>query len=271
MDDTFHDECCISYGGGSSLECDGILEYGMDSTMECGNLLNKKKMEFLMGNLDCSETGVDSRFGESLSRDEVERLNGSIQSKNTNKRNKWALRIFDDWLQLRHPNLLQKIQDFSPGELNDALSRFIHEVRRKDDKRFPNTSLVSILAGLNAILFGNNGVKSLFRDETFKPIMTSLDASMKISTRCGAGISKSPADYITLEEEELLWSGGQLGDGNPVQLSNTLFYLNGLHFGLRGGEEQSLLSIKQFTVEEANGKKLLRYQEMSTKTYSGGQ
>jgi hypothetical protein len=96
-------------------------------------------------------------------------------------------------------------------------------VRRKDGARFPNTSLVSILAGLNAILFGNMGIKSLFRDGNFKPIICSLDASMKISTQSGAGLHKASADYITVEEEYLLWNGGFLSH-------------KGIHFGLRGGD-----------------------------------
>lgn len=100
--------------------------------------------------------------------------------------------------------------------------------------------------------------------------MKSLDSAMKISTRAGASLQKKAADYISLEEEEILWSKGALGGDSPIQLVNTLFYLNGMHFALRGGEEQSQLSIKQFTIETYNGKKCLRFRDVVTKTFSGG-
>lgn len=236
------------------------------------NLLDEEEMDFLVNGL--GESGhlldkVDSRFGLPLSGEEVQQLNASIQSKNTSKRNKWALRIFQKWYEVRHPDLSRHIRDFSDEELNEYLSRFIHEVRRVDGERYPNTTLVSILAGLSACVLGDSG-RSLFRDANFTPLIKSLDASMKLSTRCGTGLYKQSADFISLEEEELLWTHGQLGTQNPTQLRNTLFYLNGMHFGLRGGEEQANLMISQFRVEICDGKKSLRYVDITTKTYAGG-
>lgn len=225
------------------------------------------EMEFLMANLDGSSHSVDPRFGLPLNDSDVGTLNASIQSKNTSKRNKWALRIFQSWLALRHPGFVKALPDFTVDELNDYISRFIHEVRRNDGERYPNTTLVSIIAGLNSTSGSEN---NFFRDNRFKPMVKSLDASMKLSTRAGCGINKKSAGFISLDEEELLWTQGQLGSDNPTQLRNTLFYLNGLHFGLRGGEEQAMLSIKQFRVEEINGKKSLRYVDMATKTFGGG-
>jgi hypothetical protein len=93
---------------------------------------------------------------------------------------------------------------------------------------------------------------------------------MKLSTRDGASLGKKSADHISFEEEEELWTQGLLGDSNPDQLRDTLFFLNGIHFALRGGEEQSNLLLQQFSIELLEGKRILRYRDIVSKTYSGG-
>ena len=52
-----------------------------------------------------------------------------------------------------------------------------------------------------------------------------------------------------------------------MQLTNTLFFLKGIYFGLRGGT--SLSVNQQFTFEECNGKKCLRFRDIATKTLAG--
>jgi hypothetical protein len=100
--------------------------------------------------------------------------------------------------------------------------------------------------------------------------MTALDASMKISTREGCNLRKSVSEAISLDEEEELWTKGFLGADDPDQLRNTLFYLNGLHFALRGGDEHANLMISQFEIDLVDGKRVLRYKDIATKTFSGG-
>jgi hypothetical protein len=73
--DTTHNVFCISYGD-------------VESKTEYDDILGEKEVEFIMSSLDRYGQAVDSRFRESLSQNEVERLDRSIQSKNTMKRNK---------------------------------------------------------------------------------------------------------------------------------------------------------------------------------------
>lgn len=51
------------------------------------------------------------------------------------------------------------------------------------------------------------------------------------------GLEKKQAQVIKLDEEELLWGKGILGDINPNKLRDMLQYLFGLHFALRSGQE----------------------------------
>lgn len=85
-------------------------------------------MQFLCTNLTSTSHGVDMRFGEPLTSDDIEHLNESIKSKNTSQRNKWALKMFNEWLQVRHPDFFKSVLDFSVDEINEYGSRFIHEV-----------------------------------------------------------------------------------------------------------------------------------------------
>jgi hypothetical protein len=105
--------------------------------------------------------------------------------------------------------------------------------------------------GLGGVL-KSRGV-NLFHDGLFNSVIIALDASMRLSTQNGVGVSRKSAEFISVEEEETLWEKGCLGSTSPNQLRNTLFYLNGIHFGLRGGEEQSNLLISQFTVDFVDG------------------
>ena len=48
-------------------------------------------------------------------------------------------------------------------------------------------------------------------------------------------------------EEQKLWERGVLSSEPPSGLLRAVFYLNGINFVLRGGEEHHSLKISQFT------------------------
>ena len=50
---------------------------------------------------------------------------------------------------------------------------------------------------------------------------------------------------IFTKEESILWESGTLGLQTPMALLNTVFFLNGKNFCLRGGEEHRSLKISQ--------------------------
>jgi hypothetical protein len=77
---------------------------------------------------------------------------------------------------------------------------------------------------------------------------------------------------ITGEEEELLWSSGQLGDSTPQQLLDTMVFCCGLHFSLRSGKEHRQLQRTpcQIQLEEKQGQEYLVYREDVSKNHPGG-
>ncbi len=98
---------------------------------------------------------------------------------------------------------------------------------------------------------------------------------MKDRARSRVGVEKK-FDPITVENEEELWSQGLLGSDSPKQLCETVMYLVGLSFTLRGGKEQRLLRCppydRQITVQSrVDGTKFLEYREdLQSKSNQGG-
>lgn len=102
-------------------------------------------------------------------------------------------------------------------------------------------------------------------DDKFKPIQNTLDALMKQGARDGLGLNKRQAAIITEEMEDELWAQGLLGDSNPRTLLNTVVYVLGLHFALRGRDEHRRLRNKpsQLTVQMGkDGRRYVQYQEV---------
>ena len=97
---------------------------------------------------------------------------------------------------------------------------------------------------------------------------------MKESASDGLGLTKKQGEIITLDEEEQLWSKGVLGDSSPQQLLDTLIYLFGIHFALRGGSEHRRLRLENSQIvkgkDKRTGLEYLEYREDISKTNAGG-
>ena len=97
-----------------------------------------------------------------------------------------------------------------------------------------------------------------------------LDGEMKRLRASGLGVKKRQAEPITIEEENLLWEKGVLGDGDPQTLIDTILFLCGIHFALRSGQEHRDLKISQFEVQvDQDGATYLLYTENISKNNQG--
>ena len=75
-----------------------------------------------------------------------------------------------------------------------------------------------------------------------------LDGRMKLLRQAGVGVHKNQAEPITAEEDSL-WRKGLLGDDSLDTLRNTMVWMCGLYFALRGGKElRSLRAGSQYGV-----------------------
>lgn len=147
-------------------------------------------------------------------------------------------------------------------------------MRKKDGTEFPPNSLHHIVCGLMRYLRAN-GQPSIdfFIDPEFCTFKTSLDAEMKRLQTQGLGSKKRQAEEITLDEEDLLWEKGLLGDATPQTLLDTMIYCNGLYFALRSGREHRQLRLDNCqiqVVENEGDRPFLRYTEDISKNRPGG-
>ena len=205
----------------------------------------------------------------------------------TDKKVKWVLSTFNLWREERnkqatmHPKMNitticegKDITEFTTDELNFAIARFIKECRNQKGQKYPGNTLREMVLCLQMYLNKHGFVYKFLNDTSFSRIRNCLDNTMKATAAEGIGLERKQADVISQEEEELLWERGILGSDTPLQLLRAVFYLNGIHFALRGGGEHRNLRCynhPQLTFGvDSDGMQYVQYKEDVSKTNQGG-
>ena len=88
-----------------------------------------------------------------------------------------------------------------------------------------------------------------FTDPEFSALKSSLDSEMKRLQSQGIGSQKRQAESLTIEDEDILWEKGLLGDSSPQTLLDTIVFCNGLYFALRSGAEHGQLRFNSSQIE----------------------
>lgn len=199
----------------------------------------------------------------------------------------WAFRLFQNWKTWRNSIynpakagtsaigdvLISEtdVLNITDQELDDVLSQFVAEVRKETGERYPGKTLHEIVSSLQKYLEIKGRKVNLFSGLLFQKLMKSLDIEMKISTQDKLGLKPKQAQIITQEIENVLWDNNFLGESCPESLLRTTFYLIGLNFGMRAGDEHRKLSIDSFSFEiDSEGREYLLYSESVSKTMQGG-
>lgn len=97
-----------------------------------------------------------------------------------------------------------------------------------------------MLSGLNRTLQSNNAPFSIIdkHDIRFRELFNTLDLVSSTLHREGVGAVKKSACIIEVEHENLFWEKKLLGYSTPRTLQRAVFFYVGLHFALRGVQEQ---------------------------------
>ena len=127
------------------------------------------------------------------------------------------------------------------------LCRFVLETRQESGEPYPPKLIYLILCDLHQIshsagVLFNSLAKS---DSRFRDLHNTLDTICSNLHAQGIGATKKSAPVITIEDEELLWERQIMSFENPRRLQNCAFFYVGLHFSLRGGQEQRDLKVDQ--------------------------
>ena len=164
------------------------------------------------------------------------------------------------------------INQMTKEELNRWLPHFVMEARRQDGKPYPPNTLYQFCCGLLRHIRTIQPGWNIFTDVEFIDFQKTLAAQLKNLKSEEVG-TKRQAEPISLEDEELLWTTGQLGMHTQQALLDTMFYLIGVSFGLQGGQEHRQLrwNPPQIAVVAVSGeRKHLLYVESVSKNNCGG-
>jgi len=159
----------------------------------------------------------------------------------------------------------------SSEQFNCVLPQFLCEIQKKDGDIYRPQSLRQIVISLQKFLCMEGRVERFLSDSKYAAIQDTLDRLIRqrtalIKQRAEAGLSleKKQAEVITKDMEDIMWTTGVLGDRDPKQLVETLFYVLGLHLAIRGRNEHRHLRFQpaQITVKTSDdGRKFLEYRE----------
>ena len=155
--------------------------------------------------------------------------------------------------------------DMWADEISDSMSHFVFEVKKQDGTEYPGNSLHGLVCSIQRYLKTQCGKHCrLFNDDFYRKLRSSLVTVMRERSAAGIGAHCRRPKVISLDEENQPWSDKILGEENGKQLVETLLYLFGLHFALRGGKEHRRLRcvnsqiVKSTMVKERNILNILR-------------
>ena len=132
--------------------------------------------------------------------------------------------------------------------------------------------MYDLVSGLSLYLEREHGFTNKLVSGAFREIRNTLDNIMKERTAEGV-VGRPEREPILDEHEAILWEKGILGEDSPHKLRQTVFFLIGVRFGLRGLKEQHDLRRypdSQINIVKIDGKDALVYREFQSKTRQGG-
>ena len=159
--------------------------------------------------------------------------------KNTEVNTSWAKRNFQEWSRAyneRHPESPcpdDLLLTDNAEDLSFWLQKYVLETRKRNGEQYPPKTIYLLLCGLNRYMREKKS-DSLnifdYDNPSFKQLRTTCDSLFRELREEGVGNSSKSTEPITKEDEEILWSSGQLDPSTPKGLLNAVFFLNGKKF-----------------------------------------
>ena len=213
-------------------------------------------------------------YHEPLKSDGMDVLSRKKFSDETNKKIAWVTKMYCDWRIHREedPNLesidcdLDNIDTITIDSLNEAVCRFLTEVKKLDGSDFPGKMLYDIAICIQFHLELQGFSWKLLNQDMFKNIRFTVDNLMKLRVSQGIGISVRKAEILSSFDKDLMWNLGLLGMQNPEVLLDTVVFLVGKGFALRAGKEHRTLRAPPFNsqmqfMHDSDNNVFIRYTE----------
>ena len=118
---------------------------------------------------------------------------------------------------------------------------------------------------------GENYPALIVRHDAFWSSRQVLEGKARVNRMNDKGKVPNRAKSVSGAEENILWESWQLGCNYSRSIIQTVWWNNGLHFGMRGREEHQSLKMEQFRLEiDENGSRYISYTERLSKTRNKG-
>ena len=129
-----------------------------------------------------------------------------------------------------------------------------------------------VFGDLLRVLIDISRSRNTLEASEFEQTRKCLEARSKQLKKQGKGNKPNAAQALTDDEVNILFEQNLLGISSAEALSNTLWFFNTVHFGLRGCQEHRDMAWGDVKLEqEADGTEYLEYTERQTKTRTGGE
>ena len=214
------------------------------------------------------ETLRRQRFAKPTSKEDLAAVWKPSMPKRTQDDTAYCVKVWKEWWHCRVGKAAQEnnpITSMRRPVMQELLSQFVIEMRKKDGSEYPPNTIYHICCGIMCYLRSNGhpGI-DLCKDISFSDFRCTLDSEMKRLQGNGLGSKTRQAEPLTMEEEKMLWESRQLGDHCPQALVDTMLYMCGTYFALRSGQEHRALRFvpSQIELAKTDGERaFLRYTE----------
>ncbi|VDH98829.1 Hypothetical predicted protein [Mytilus galloprovincialis] len=154
-------------------------------------------------------------------------------------------RPISDNLPIPVEAITQSVTEMELCIRDTALQYFLADAKKTDGNDYPSASLYQWFVAIRGQIRLSDPAVNLLTQPTYVKCRKVLDSMMKKRSAEGLGVaSRRRAEPMSSLEENILWERAVIGSDNPPKLLDTMVYLNGLHFALRGGKEHRNLSPK---------------------------
>ena len=196
---------------------------------------------------------ANARFASPTKKEVFDAASEGVVPTNTRSNTKWAVKTFTEWMEQRNervaedpiPHDILKLTEAAP--VCKFMRLFVLETRRSDGTPYPPATLWSLVSGIQRAMQANKVPFLLLdrSDDRFRELHLTLDSVSSDLHRQGVGAVRKSAAVISSEDEDLFWEKGLLGTTSPAVLQHTVFFYVGLHFVLRGVQEQHDFLVEQ--------------------------
>jgi hypothetical protein len=192
------------------------------------------------------------------------------RNKNTLSKTKRDLALLQEFLKTKQ--VQEDVENIEPTDLNELLSAFLVEVKKKDGGDYEPTTLRSFISSFDRYLRKKDYPTTIIEGHAFRKTRDTLVAKQKDLKKAGKGNKPNAARNLTDEEVDILFSKNLLGCSNPEALINTIWLNSTVYFGLRGCQEHRDMKWGDIKLQtSSDGTEYLEYNERQTKTRTGAE